>query len=76
MTIVRPGRGMELAVSGDYVGYVVGGCCNVGELVYVGICKFGVYVVLNRAPICFVVVSVGTLGWRCYWTVLCVSDYE
>ena len=42
-----------------------GGCVNVGEVFYVEVCIFGVYILRERVPICSVSVSVGALTWRC-----------
>ena len=38
-------RDMKFAVIGDCVGYMLGCCVIVGEVFFVEICKFGVYVV-------------------------------
>ena len=46
-----------------------GGCVNVAEVAYDEICKFGIYVVRERAPVCSVVDSVGALVWSCKWAV-------
>ena len=72
MFLLNPGLyglDMAFAVFGDCVCYVFGVCVDVGEIVCVEVCKFDVFVVHERAPICSVVVSVGALGLRCKWTV-------
>ena len=48
-----PGWDMEFAIFGDCVGYVFDGCVDVGEVFYVEVCKFSVYVVRERAPVCY-----------------------
>ena len=62
---IEPGAKLFDSPSWDMEFAVFDDCVNFGEVVYVEICKFGVYVVRERAPVCSVVVCVCALGWRC-----------